>query len=539
MKKLLVLLMLVGLTTVTMAKEVHISKTRGVDQTQVVALTPAPGESGVSPDVVVKLVFDEEIDARFVNRFNVMLKKVSPRERKRFVRGSVAYIEGENAVTFTPKNPLSEGVYSLYVRGLKVSNEACRERKFHRFGNKNRECAVRFVKPIHYSFEVSEPTDTTPPVITINGDDVNLITGMTYTDAGASAEDETDGEVVVTTTGSVDTTTAGVYTITYSAVDAAGNSAEATRTVTVTDPVELTENAPFVEGVCQKMRTNVGLDYNGNGQLESGEVVTTTEAFVNGEPITRELLDSMIADDEDVTGVNTCQITDMSNLFDGKETFNQDISGWNVGAVTTMELMFHQAKAFDQDIGGWDVSAVTNMLGMFGFAESFNQDIGGWDVSAVTNMYGMFFLASTFNQDIGGWDVSAVTDMDVMFLGASIFNQDIGGWDVSAVTNMSGMFAGASAFNQDIGGWDVSAVTDMSYMFAIGYVYYISDIPISFNQDISGWDVSAVTNMDYMFGGAESFYQDLRGWNVSNVESYIEFATESPMEYSSFLPYFN
>ena len=37
-------------------------------------------------------------------------------------------------------------------------------------------------------------------------------------------------------------------------------------------------------------------------------------------------LRTMIANGEDVTQVNTSQITDMSRLFEGNSTFNQDIS---------------------------------------------------------------------------------------------------------------------------------------------------------------------------------------------------------------------
>ena len=79
--------------------------------------------------------------------------------------------------------------------------------------------------------------DTTPPVITLNGSNpVNLTVGDSYADAGATATDNVDGTDPVTTAGSVDTTTAGVYTITYSASDAAGNTATATRTVNVAAP---------------------------------------------------------------------------------------------------------------------------------------------------------------------------------------------------------------------------------------------------------------------------------------------------------------
>ena len=66
------------------------------------------------------------------------------------------------------------------------------------------------------------------------------------------------------------------------------------------------------------------------------------------------------------------QVTDMSNLFKDKATFNDDISAWNVSSVTNMGGMFRVATAFNQDIGSWDVSSVTNMVNMLYIATSFN-----------------------------------------------------------------------------------------------------------------------------------------------------------------------
>lgn len=78
--------------------------------------------------------------------------------------------------------------------------------------------------------------DTTPPVITITGSaSISLTVGDSYTDAGATATDNIDGDITssITTSGTVDTATEGTYTITYSVSDAAGNSATETRTITV------------------------------------------------------------------------------------------------------------------------------------------------------------------------------------------------------------------------------------------------------------------------------------------------------------------
>jgi hypothetical protein len=78
--------------------------------------------------------------------------------------------------------------------------------------------------------------DTTAPVITLLGDTtVDIVKDSTYTDAGATASDDTDGNITVTVGGdTVDTSTPATYTITYNVSDTAGNPApEVTRTVIV------------------------------------------------------------------------------------------------------------------------------------------------------------------------------------------------------------------------------------------------------------------------------------------------------------------
>ena len=82
-----------------------------------------------------------------------------------------------------------------------------------------------------------EEVDTTPPVITITGDNPATVTwGDSYTDAGATAEDDIDGPVSVSSSGSVNTSLLGSYQITYSATDAAGNNAQESRTINIVLP---------------------------------------------------------------------------------------------------------------------------------------------------------------------------------------------------------------------------------------------------------------------------------------------------------------
>ena len=84
--------------------------------------------------------------------------------------------------------------------------------------------------------------DETAPEITLNGDDVvRLIVGDPYTERNATATDNVDGSVTPTTGGeTVLIDAAGVYFVTYDAVDAAGNEAtQVQRTVYVNEPASM------------------------------------------------------------------------------------------------------------------------------------------------------------------------------------------------------------------------------------------------------------------------------------------------------------
>ncbi len=92
--------------------------------------------------------------------------------------------------------------------------------------------------------------DTTAPVITILGDNpLELGTGDTFTDPGATALDANDGSVTVVVAHSVNTAVPGTYDVSYGASDAAGNSSvTAIRAVNVSD-----DDAPVFSGVPSNM----------------------------------------------------------------------------------------------------------------------------------------------------------------------------------------------------------------------------------------------------------------------------------------------
>ena len=110
------------------------------------------------------------------------------------------------------------------------------------------------------------------PVINIIGaNPATVELGSVYTDLGATVE----GAETVTSTGNVDTTKLGTYTITYSAEDDSGNTTTATRTVNVVDTIApvitiLGDNPAYVE---------LGSPYNDAGATAtdaSGEIEVTS-----------------------------------------------------------------------------------------------------------------------------------------------------------------------------------------------------------------------------------------------------------------------
>ncbi|WP_420571380.1 S8 family serine peptidase [Kordia sp.] len=84
---------------------------------------------------------------------------------------------------------------------------------------------------------VDVTTDTEAPVITLNGAaTITLTVGDSFTDPGATATDNVDGNLTssIVVTGSVNTAVEGTYTLNYNVSDAAGNAAtQVSRTVNV------------------------------------------------------------------------------------------------------------------------------------------------------------------------------------------------------------------------------------------------------------------------------------------------------------------
>ncbi|MEM7801819.1 MAG: immunoglobulin-like domain-containing protein, partial [Chloroflexota bacterium] len=177
------------------------------------------------------------------------------------------------------------------------------------------------------SIEVALPVDSTPPEITLLGNNpLNLLLGETYTDPGATAEDDVDGTItndIVVGGDTVDTNTLGSYTVTYDVSDAAGNAATTvTRTVNVSTAPD---NTPPV------------ITLNGDNPLELTEGDSYTDPGATAE--------------DDVDGTITNDIVVGGDTVDtntpGSYTVTYDVSDAAGNAATTVSRIVNVAAGPD------------------------------------------------------------------------------------------------------------------------------------------------------------------------------------------------
>jgi len=121
-----------------------------------------------------------------------------------------------------------------------------------------------------------------PPVISlIGGYTVEVYVGEEYTDAGVTANDDIDGDItnnVVTSGLPIDTNDPGIYIVTYSVTDTAGNSTSISRRVYVID--QTTPQATYLEIWPERILDpaysgSVTLNFTFQAHVDSAEVLLT------------------------------------------------------------------------------------------------------------------------------------------------------------------------------------------------------------------------------------------------------------------------
>jgi len=132
--------------------------------------------------------------------------------------------------------------------------------------------------PISYDPTIDD--ENSKPIITVLGaNPLTLIVGNNFTDPGATANDDEDGDItgdVVVGGDSVDNNTLGTYVITYNVSDSQGLAAdEVTRTVKVADDF----SAPTCPFVIQDGRTIVYFDTNKTLLSDSSETDSKSDTI--------------------------------------------------------------------------------------------------------------------------------------------------------------------------------------------------------------------------------------------------------------------
>ena len=166
---------------------------------------------------------------------------------------------------------------------------------------------------------VTVEADVEAPTLTLNGSNpASVNTNNPYSDGGASAytaADNCDTYVQVDVSGTVNTGTAGSYTITYTATDDAGNSTQATRTVNVinTPPLAVAGIDQSID--CVVSTVDVTLDGSGSSDPDGDDL--TYSWMLNGSPAgsSASISPNLGA------GTHTFTLT----VSDGIETSNDDV----------------------------------------------------------------------------------------------------------------------------------------------------------------------------------------------------------------------
>jgi hypothetical protein len=180
--------------------------------------------------------------------------------------------------------------------------------------------------------ETSSPSDTTPPVITLRGfAAITLDWAAAYIDAGATATDNVDSSVTVSTSGAVNSAKPGVYTISYTASDAARNAATpVVRTVTVSAPT----STPGADGVSGLLRYAFGAN------VPNDSVAKPTTVLTGGNLV----LTAIVRVDDAKLAVLGEAVTDLGNYASGAAITT--VNGSSVGVDQTGVPTGCQRQAF-------------------------------------------------------------------------------------------------------------------------------------------------------------------------------------------------
>ena len=427
-----------------------------------------------------------------------------------------------------------------------------------------------------------ETADDTPPAIIIIGSsELTITAGTTYTEQGATCTDDTDPAPTVTTSGTVDTSNPGTYTVTYTCTDLSGNAGTAVRTVTVVaagTPIDTTYPAITLNGP-STLTITAGTAYTERGATctdeTDGPLQVTTIGTANTDTpgtyhITYACTDSS---GNESTATRQVRVVAAWSPEDNNPPRANAGPDQTVGEGDTVAL---SGSAADPDAGdaiesySWSAppgsgitfadgsSASTTFTAPAVEAETTftltltagdGTDSGSDDVDVTVRDTGSAFITTWRTASAGetitipGSGTYSVIWGDGEFSGgvSGHVSHEYGtpGTHTVSITgglgwiNLGDNFANAQKL-QSIEQWGgIKWVTMVdSFKGAFNMVYNADDAPdlsgvadmtgmfrraSSFNGDLSSWDVSKVADMSGMFTSATAFDGNVSSWDVSSV----------------------
>jgi hypothetical protein len=236
---------------------------------------------------------DNVVETSILNNFTTSISSLG-NNNYRFIIYTVSndfIISGDETILTLPifvENTIDLGQYTFEISNIVLSSES---------NNQNISSEALRVGYI----DVIE--DTTIPLITLLGDAaVTTEVGGTYTDAGATASDNYDGDITssIEQVSTVDTAIVDTYTVTYNVSDANGNAAvEVTRTINVVDTtipliILLGDAAVTIEvgGTFTDAGATASDNYDGDITLSIEQVSTVDTAIVDTYTVTYNVSDA-------------------------------------------------------------------------------------------------------------------------------------------------------------------------------------------------------------------------------------------------------
>ena len=240
-------------------------------------------KSSIQASTVVEDIKRDDSDTTRINYFQLTIDQALT------VNASIDYqtkdgtaIAGKDYITASDTATIPAGETSIFIP-VTIINDTLKEGSETFSLTISNPVGAKFpagITEISVQHTIVDSFDTTAPMIFIVGNtSIVIYQNTNYQDAGATAIDDIDGIISVTTNGTVNSSVIGSYTLTYAARDTSGNTAVVTRNVNVIPVVvssgggsvspTTTISGQVIDG--EISGATVFLDLNRNGILDSDE----------------------------------------------------------------------------------------------------------------------------------------------------------------------------------------------------------------------------------------------------------------------------